>query len=340
MFNNISKVMFIIIILEETLLAISANSWFGAWMGLEINLMSFIPLINNSKNIMTNEASLKYFFTQALASAMILFGVIMTMFFMGMSNYLLENSFMQIFINSALLMKMGAAPFHYWFPGVMEGISWMNCMILMTWQKIAPLMLISYYMNNMFLMVTSLFCVIIGSFGGINQTSLRKIMTYSSINHIGWMLASILISNNLFLLYFIMYSLLSSTMVIIFMNFNIFYLNQTYSSLNINPVMKFLIFCNLLSLGGLPPFLGFFPKWMTIQMLIENNLIFLVFIMVMMTLITLFFYIRVAYSALMLMYSELKWSSFYYNKNFFISMFFSYISIFGLILSSIMFLIM
>nr|UFZ12787.1 NADH dehydrogenase subunit 2 [Sialis sibirica] len=340
MFNNISKIIFFIALLSGTFLAISANSWFGAWMGLEINLMSFIPLISDSKNLFSNESSLKYFLTQALASAMILFSVITSMFFMGMSNFLMENNFMQMIVNSSLLLKMGAAPFHYWFPGVMEGSSWMNCMILMTWQKIAPLILISYCLNYYFMMITAIFCVIIGSLGGINQTSLRKLMTYSSINHLGWMLSSMMISMNLFLLYFLMYCFLSVSMVLIFMNFKLFHLNQTYSSLNLNPVMKFLIFCNLLSLGGLPPFMGFLPKWMVIQMMMENNMIFLIFIMVMMTLITLYFYIRVSYSAFMLMYTELKWNYFFYNNYFYITLFFSFFSIFGLILTSMIYIVL
>nr|UFZ13722.1 NADH dehydrogenase subunit 2 [Indosialis bannaensis] len=340
MFNNISKFIFLIFLFSGTFLSISANSWFGAWIGLEINLMSFIPLINNSSNIFSTESSLKYFLTQALASMMILFSVIMSMFFLGMTNFLVDNNFMQMIINSSLLLKMGAAPFHYWFPGVMEGSSWLNCMILMTWQKIAPLILISYCINYYFIMVTVMFCVIIGSFGGINQTSLRKLMTYSSINHLGWMLASLLISSNLFMMYFIFYCFLSISMVIFFMNYKIFHLSQTFTMLNLDPVIKFLIFCNLLSLGGLPPFLGFLPKWLVIQMLVENNMYMLIFLMVSMTLITLYFYIRITYSAFMLMFTELKWINNFFNSYHYILLFMSFFSIFGLILISLIYTIL
>nr|YP_010596265.1 NADH dehydrogenase subunit 2 [Taxigramma karakulensis]WAJ60510.1 NADH dehydrogenase subunit 2 [Taxigramma karakulensis] len=330
MFNNSSKMLFFMILIMGTLISISANSWLGAWMGLEINLLAFIPLMSDNK-LMSTEASLKYFLTQALASSMILFTIIL---FMLNSNKIYSEYFMEMMILSSLLLKSGSAPFHFWFPMVMEGLSWLNSLILMTWQKIAPLMLISYIIFKPLIITSIIFSSLIGALGGLNQTSLRKLMAYSSINHLSWMLMAMYSSNSLWLMYFLMYTFLNFMMVFMFNMFKTSYINQLYSLFFNSKSMKFFIFFNLLSLGGLPPFIGFFPKWMIIQYLTMNNQLFLLVFMVLMALITLFFYIRLSYSALMLNYYENNWMMIsYFKTNYMLTlMICSFFSTFGLFL--------
>nr|YP_009229596.1 NADH dehydrogenase subunit 2 [Pteronarcella badia]ALT66153.1 NADH dehydrogenase subunit 2 [Pteronarcella badia] len=310
MLNNPTKFLFLMTLMSGTLISVSANSWFGAWIGLEINLLSFIPLMTNSSNLLSTEASLKYFLTQALASATLLFTIILSaLIFSSPSSLLLTNSYLNILINSSLLLKMGAAPFHFWFPGVMEGLNWMNGLMLMTWQKIAPLMLLSYNLNlNTFIFFTIVLSVTIGSLGGLNQTSLRKILAYSSINHLGWLIAALTLGENLWGIYFAIYVFLSSTIIFMLQSFKLFHVSQVFSLNYTPPVIKFSLFVTLLSLGGLPPFIGFFPKWIIIQSLTEANLPLLVTLMVVMTLITLFYYLRTGFGAFMLTYSESLWS--------------------------------
>nr|AMH85396.1 NADH dehydrogenase subunit 2 [Hydrotaea sp. ACMJ-2016] len=303
MFNNSSKIMFLNILMMGTLISISANSWLGAWMGLEINLLAFIPLMSDNK-LMSTEASLKYFLTQALASSVFLFAVILFLLNSMKSN---SNYFMEMIIFSSLLLKSGSSPFHLWFPNVMEGLSWMNALILMTWQKIAPLMLISYIIFKPLIIMSILMSSLIGAMGGLNQTSLRKLMSYSSINHLGWMLAAMYNNNLLWMTYFIFYSILTFAMIFMFNLFKISHINQLFSLFFHEKSMKFILFFNLLSLGGLPPFLGFLPKMLVIQSLTMNNQLFLLTFMVMMTLITLYFYMRLCYSAFMMNYFENNW---------------------------------
>nr|YP_002229152.1 NADH dehydrogenase subunit 2 [Polystoechotes punctata]ACH90001.1 NADH dehydrogenase subunit 2 [Polystoechotes punctata] len=328
MFKNLSSVIFFSTLLIGTMISISANSWFGAWMGLEINLISFIPLMSNLKNSISTESSLKYFLTQALASSVLLFSIIILSFHNSLNfSYSFEYYF-NLILNSSLLLKMGAAPFHFWFPEVMEGLNWFLGIILMTWQKIAPMILISYCYSFYFISFVILISILMGSIGGLNQVSLRKLMAFSSINHVGWLLSSIMISNLYWFIYFCFYSFLSISIINLFSKFNIFYLSQTYNLMNFSPVLKFILFCNFLSLGGLPPFTGFFPKWIIIQNLALTNP-FLITCMVSLTLITLFFYIRITYSAFMLNYSEIKWIYFKdLNSN--SILIFNYFSIFGL----------
>nr|AOZ71869.1 NADH dehydrogenase subunit 2 [Lobesia sp. FRA-2014] len=322
------------ILFFSTLISISANSWFGCWIGLEINLLSFIPLISNSKNLFSSEASLKYFLIQSIASINFLFIILMKMFFF----YLEKDNFITMMMNSTLLMKMGSAPFHFWFPNIMEGLSWMNCFILMTWQKISPMILLSYYFFDKFLFIILILNVMIGAIGGLNQTSLRKLLAFSSINNLGWMISSIMISENLWLFYFYFYSFLNSIMCFMFFMFNIFFINQLFV-INLNNMIKMSLMINFLSLGGLPPFIGFFPKWMVINFLLKNKFFILMFIFVMMSLIMLLYYIRIIYSSFMFNYLKLKWLKIKIKNNYFITInFISMISLLGLIISTFTYL--
>nr|VDB82606.1 NADH dehydrogenase subunit 2 [Eurytides dolicaon] len=332
---NSNKMFFYYILFFSTLITISANSWLGCWIGLEINLMSFIPLISNSKNLLSSEAALKYFLVQAIASINFLFTILIKMILL--KNFEMNN-FISIMINSSMLMKMGSAPFHFWFPNIIEGLSWLNCLILMTWQKISPMILLSYYLNNYFLMIIMILNVIIGTLGGLNQTSLRKLMSFSSINNLGWMLIALLISENLWMMYLFLYSFLISIMCFFFNLLNVYFINQLFI-INMNFQIKIFLMINFLSLGGLPPFLGFFPKWIIINFLINNNMNFISFIFIMMSLIMLYIYIRLIYSSIIFNFLKMKWLKiFMKNNNLLIINTFSMISLLGMIFSTFFFL--
>nr|UFZ12969.1 NADH dehydrogenase subunit 2 [Protohermes dichrous] len=330
MIFNLSKLVFLFCLIGGTLISISSNSWFGAWMGLEINLLCFIPLMSNSNNMISNESALKYFLAQALASSVLLFSILVSSLMNGSVFFSEISSISQIMLMSALLLKLGAAPFHFWFPSVMEGLDWINGLILMTWQKIAPLVLLTYNYNPFFMNLIVIFCLFTGAIGGLNQTNLRSLMAFSSINHLGWILSSMMISESLGTIYFLFYIFLSFMIVSIFLNFKVYSFIQINSILNNSPMNKFILFSNLLSMGGLPPFLGFFPKLLVIQNLIFSNSLFLIFCMVMSALITLFFYIRISFSSFMIMSINLKWYKSNYFSNKFLYLMNS-ISLFGLI---------
>nr|AND96478.1 NADH deshydrogenase subunit 2 [Onthophagus clypeatus] len=284
--------MFYFSLMLGTMIAVSSYSWMGMWIGMEINLLSIIPLLSNSKNPMSSEATMKYFITQTLASMILLLSLILMS--MNMNYNMSSNSYLSIIFMSSLFMKMGAAPFHFWFPEIMGGLNWTNSFIMLTWQKIAPMMLISYnFDNNYFIAMIVILSSLISGIMGMNQTDLRKILAYSSINHISWMLLAMMFLETIWMYYFITYSFISLNIIIMLNKFNIFQLNQLFSSMNNYPLMKFFFILNFMSLGGLPPFLGFMPKWLTIQILIKMELFSLSFIVIIMTLITLFFYMRI-----------------------------------------------
>lgn len=241
-------------------------------------------------------------------------------------------------ISSTFIIKIGISPFHFWFPIVIEGLRWINNLILMTWQKIAPIILLSYCLNFYLFIISIFLSSIFSRINGLNQTSIRKLLAYSSINHLGWITARILINENIWIIYFLFYSFLTISIIFIFNTFKIFNLNQIFSFLNFKNLIKTFIFIPLLSLGGLPPFLGFFPKWIVIERLIINNYLLLSLILIYFTLITLYFYLRISYSSLILNYNEINWNykQFYNNKNFKLLRIFLYTNLIGLIFINIL----
>nr|YP_010043567.1 NADH dehydrogenase subunit 2 [Etisus dentatus]QPD06888.1 NADH dehydrogenase subunit 2 [Etisus dentatus] len=283
----ISSLFFFSSLLMGAILSVSSTSWFGAWIGLELNLMSFIPLIVTKMNPYSSEAALKYFLIQALASTLI---VLSSCLIMYMSN------FTSTIILMALLLKLGAAPFHFWFPQVMEGLSWLQTIILMTIQKLAPMILISYltssFMITQIIILSAILSAYVGALGGLNIMKLRKIMAFSSINHMSWMLVALTINDMMWIMYFSFYALISSSVV--------FFMHSLQSSsisdlLNLNHHSLFSAFTiplSLLSLGGLPPFTGFIPKWIMIQIMLMNNMYIPLLFLLSSALITLYFYLR------------------------------------------------
>nr|ALO70696.1 NADH deshydrogenase subunit 2 [Medon apicalis] len=329
--------MFSFSLIIGSMISISSSTWMGMWMGLEINLLSIIPLMNNKNNTYSSEASMKYFITQALASTILMFSIIL------MSKTMMSiwtNQSMMIIFNSALLTKMGAAPFHFWFPEVMEGLSWNNCLVLLTWQKLAPMILLMYNISfSQFIYFIIIASMLISGIMGLNQISLRKIMAYSSINHIGWMIGSMFFVSSVWIYYFIIYTIISFNLIFIFKTLNIFYIKQLIMFTNNSLNNKIFFTMNLMSLGGLPPFLGFLPKWLTIQSLIENNHLFLTFLMTMLTLITLYYYLRLTYSTIMFNYNEINFLI-KNNKYYFFTMISNSLSILGLITCTSLFSIL
>nr|YP_010490370.1 NADH dehydrogenase subunit 2 [Calantica studeri]UWM12856.1 NADH dehydrogenase subunit 2 [Calantica studeri] len=276
-------------LVSGTLISISSSSLFGMWMGLEINLMAFIPaIINLEESKKSNEAAIKYFLIQAIASSIIIMSSLLFFLFTG----IIFSNLPKMFMTLALCTKLGMPPFHFWFPEVLEGLSWMNSLLLLTWQKIAPLIILSFFFFPIILLTLSIMSALLGAILGLNQTSLRKIMAYSSIAHLGWMSGIMYMNSSVWLDYFIIYSITNFIVCISFWFLSVNLFSQLLLMQGITK--KMIIFINLLSLGGLPPLLGFFPKW--IAMLILKEKLPLLLVLIFSSLVTLFFYTRMCFS--------------------------------------------
>nr|ARO35454.1 NADH dehydrogenase subunit 2 [Photinus pyralis] len=303
------KLMFLSTLFISTLISISSYSWMGMWIGLEINVLSIIPILIYFKNKTSSEAAIKYFFTQAVASTAIMFSIILMISqYNFTTKFLLDWSL--LIMNSSLLMKMGMAPFHFWFPEVLEGLSWMNSMLMLTWQKIAPMVLFMYNSEFLSLAVMAIMsAMIISGLMAMNQISLRKIMAYSSINHMGWMLSSMILSKMIWITYFLIYTIMTITIIVILNYSNIFYLSQLSSMWSMNNSMKLFFSMSMLSLAGVPPFIGFIPKWLTIQCLIFQQWFIISIIMIVFTLMMIYVYMTMIMSTFMFNFTSNNWKN-------------------------------
>nr|ANJ01470.1 NADH dehydrogenase subunit 2 [Propylea sp. HSL-2016] len=330
---KLMNMVFFIVMILGSLISISAYSWINIWIGLEMNLLAFIPLISFDNLKSSSEVALKYFLVQVTASMIILFSFIYSFNKLGNINDLMYPS--QFLFNSAILLKMGAAPFHMWYPNVAVGLSWMNLLILMTWQKIAPMILIMYNFDmNMYFCLIIIISMTVSGLKGWNQTNMKKILALSSINHIGWMMAMMFLNQSLWIMYFVIYIFISTNLVIVLNKYKINNLNDLMMLYNSNKSAKFFFFMNLFSLGGIPPFLGFFPKWLVIKILLENEMYFLAFIMIFLTIFSLYVYTRLTLQPMILKVSEKK--KILKNSNHFIYMM-NWFNIIGLIFFTTMF---
>nr|YP_009020605.1 NADH dehydrogenase subunit 2 [Neocaridina denticulata]AFN42869.1 NADH dehydrogenase subunit 2 [Neocaridina denticulata] len=298
---NPSQILFFLTLLMGTATTFSASSWFTAWIGLELNLLSFIPILSSSKsNRYSSESSLKYFLIQALGSALILASAPLSLYLQDITT---------ITITTALLLKMGAAPFHFWFPPIMQGITWPQCIMISTIQKVAPMLLLMMTQANsssIILTTASILSAVVGALGGLNQTLTRKILAYSSINHMAWMLAAIMFNEQMWTVYFLVYAVVSSSVMFILHTYQIFHFNQLSSFAAHSKPIILTLFLSLLSMGGMPPLTGFFPKWLIIQQFIFSKSIIWLSFLLMSALLTLFFYLRIAISSMVFAAPKMK----------------------------------
>lgn len=290
--------MFLLVIFFSILFVFSSSSLVLCWVGLEINTLAFIPLLlsRNSKGL--SDVAIKYFLTQALASVILLLSFVISPLF-NTAGVMFSLLFLL-----ALLIKLGAAPFHAWVPSIVEPLSWGVLFILLTLQKLNPLFILLTWDFFSFFRVKLIFLAIfsslfVGRVLGLSQVRVRMLLTFSSINHIGWVLSAFILGFNLILFYFFTYMLLLGAVVFFFAQCNLHHVNQI-SSNSFTVRDSSLVFFNLLSLGGLPPFLGFLPKWCVLQATIELGFYFLSLSLILARLIVLYFYLRLTFSAFIL----------------------------------------
>nr|QVT15614.1 NADH dehydrogenase subunit 2 [Simocephalus sibiricus] len=286
--------LFSLSIFLSVFLVISSSSLFICWLGLELNTLVFVPFLMMIKSKSSSEAAIKYFLTQTLASIL---------FILSLLGNLLDYQtlFCLVSLMVAMSIKLGGAPFHSWLLSIASSCSWSMLMILLTIQKINPLMVmwISDGLEVNLIYFVVIFSVVVGGFMGLIQTDPRLILTFSSINHVGWLLLSLVFSLWMGVVYFLFYFVILLSIVMIFSKLNFIHLNQ-FSLSNFSSMSSIVLFSSLLSLGGLPPFLGFLPKWMVLKSLILGEFYLMSLLLIVMSLFTLYYYLRLTFSAFIL----------------------------------------
>nr|AAC59791.1 NADH dehydrogenase subunit 2 [Amphilophus citrinellus] len=282
-----------------TTITFASSHWLLAWMGLELNTLAIIPLMAQLHHPRAVEATTKYFLTQAAAAATLLFGSITNAWLTGQWEIQqLSHPLPTTMITLALALKIGLAPLHAWLPEVLQGLDLTTGFILSTWQKLAPFALLLQIQptNSNLLIFLGLASTLIGGWGGLNQTQLRKILAYSSIAHLGWMILVLQFSPQLTLLTLMTYFLMTASAFLIFKINNSTNINTLATSWAKTPALTTLMPLILLSLGGLPPLTGFMPKWLILQELTKQDLAPTATLAALTALLSLYFYLRLSYA--------------------------------------------
>nr|YP_009679979.1 NADH dehydrogenase subunit 2 [Dentex angolensis]QDM39466.1 NADH dehydrogenase subunit 2 [Dentex angolensis] len=288
-----------------TTIAFVSSHWLLAWMGLEINTLAILPLMARQHHPRAVEATTKYFITQATAAAMLLFASATNAWLVGQWDIQqMAHPLPVTLITLALALKIGLAPLHSWLPEVIQGIDFTTGLILSTWQKLAPFALLLQIQptNSSLLLALGITSTLIGGWGGLNQTQLRKILAYSSIAHLGWMILVLQFSPSLALLALIIYFTMTFSAFLVFKLNNSTNINSLAISWTKAPVITALAPLILLSLGGLPPLTGFMSKWLILQELTKQELIPLATLAALSALLSLYFYLRLTYALSLTLY--------------------------------------
>nr|APA19192.1 NADH dehydrogenase subunit 2 [Parvasolenaia rivularis] len=277
---------FSLMLMMSTLLATMSTNTLLVWMMLELNMLTFIPLMTSNNSTTETESSIKYLIPQMFASGLFMTSILMAT--------VTPNS--NILSTVALITKLGGAPLHAWFPTVMQSTNLNSSFILATWQKLAPTLLLTNPqlshtpMMTFFAVVSALW----GSLAGLNQTNLLKLMAFSSISHLGWLLIASMFNSVLPLIYLMSYSMSALPIFMHMQNPHI----KTYNTTTLSPLNNYTqtsFIVSMLSLAGLPPLAMFLNKLpIIILMTSTTSLLTPLIALIVSTMISLYFYLSLA----------------------------------------------
>ena len=307
------------------LLMISSNDLLSLFMSMELQSLSLYILVSFSRDDFTSsEAGVKYFIIGSLSTCIFLFGTSLVYGLVGSTSFNEISIFMSdlystptmlivglIFILVSLSLKISAAPFHMWTPDVYQGAPSIITTLLSTLPKIAAfgvlIRLLVYPFGEIIvdwgkiLIILSISSMLIGSLGALRQTDLKRLMAYSTINHIGFILMGLIPGSEdgitSICIYLIFYITMNLGIFLFILNMqrdqvsvtSIKDLSGLYRS---QPLIAGCISIILFSMAGIPPMAGFIGKLIILNIVIDNNLFYLAVIAVLTSVIAAFYYIR------------------------------------------------
>jgi NADH-quinone oxidoreductase subunit N len=327
--NKLSSEYFVLCMLSMVgmMILVSANSFLSLYLGLELMalpLYALIAIVRN--NDVGSEAAIKYFVMGALASGFFLYGVSLIYGETGSFEFLavVQQTALQInspslallfglmFILVSVAFKFAVAPFHLWLPDVYEGSPISVTLFISTLPKVAAfgfalrllmnaLSALSYHWQIV-LLIVAILSIIVGNLGAITQNNVRRLLGYSTIAHMGFLFLALFVGAEstftLALNYLVIYVLMSLGV------FGILTLVssgskeiETIKDLQglgkTHPGLAFMLMIALLSLAGIPPLAGFYVKFFIIQALIEAGYLSIAVFAVLMTVISLYYYLKI-----------------------------------------------
>lgn len=292
-----------------SILLVTCDSLITLYLGLELQTFSiFILIAKNRLSIKSSEAGLKYFILGALSSGFYLLGTTI-LFSFGYSLdikdlVLLTNNYISslslILITMSFCFKLSLFPLHFWIPDIYEGSSWDIIALISSLPKISVIsILIQLIINSHFLLIFSILSIIIGTFGALNQSKIKRLLGYSGISHIGFIMLgfSLLVKEGFIIsnLYLIVYMLimLAIFILIINANYNSKFIIELGGLKFINRIFAISFILLTLSLAGIPPLSGFISKWFLLLTSIEFHYNISAFIIILFSAIGAGYYLRI-----------------------------------------------
>lgn len=308
------------------LLMVSANSLLSLYMALELqSLPLYVMAAVQRDNGKSSEAGLKYFVLGALASGLVLYGASLIYGFSGTGNFEAIRQLYQhnqalpvgvlvglVFLLTGICFKVSAVPFHMWTPDVYEGSPLPVTTFFALAPKIAAVVLFVRVVLMPFadmvtqwqqiIIVVSALSMVVGALGAIQQHNIKRLIAYSSIGHVGYILVGLAAANadgvRGILLYLVIYMTLSAGMfACIMMIKRKDGKSEEIASLSglvkNRPYLAMIIAIIMLSMAGIPPFAGFFGKFFVFQAAVKEGLYVLTVIGVLSSVVAAFYYLRI-----------------------------------------------
>ena len=308
---------------------VSGHSLLTLYMGLEIMSLSLYALIASARDrSVAIEAALKYFVLGAIASGLLLYGMSMIYGITGsldiaqISNFARASTlasqqtlilnFGLVFLVIGVAFKLGAVPFHMWVPDVYQGSPTSVTMFLSTVPKIAAIALLirllidglgdlQHYWSDL-LMIIAVLSIALGSLVALMQSNIKRMLAYSTISHIGFVLlgfvTGVVEGYGAAVFYVLVYILMSLAAFgsIIALNKSGFEADQIsdYQGLSKHsPWFALIILVVMLSMAGVPPFIGFYSKLFILQQVIAEGYVILAVIAVVFAVISAYYYLQI-----------------------------------------------
>lgn len=307
------------------MILISAASMLTIYLGLELLSLSMYAMVALQRDSVTaSESAMKYFVLGAIASGMLLYGMSMIYGVTGAldlvtikQSVLAHKSdivlvFGLVFVLVGVAFKLGAVPFHMWVPDVYQGAPTSVTLFIGTAPKIAAFaMLMRLFVDGLFglyaewrdmLIILSVASMAIGNLVAIAQTSIKRMLAYSTISHVGFIMLGVIAGNQEGFAAAMFYTLLYSVMalgafgMIILMSRYGFDADHIDSFKGLNQRSSWFAFMMLIlmfSMAGVPPFIGFWAKLMVLKAIVGIHLTWLAVVAVIFSIIGAFYYLRI-----------------------------------------------
>ncbi len=308
---------------------VSGHSLLTLYLGLEIMSLSLYALIASARDRASAiEAALKYFVLGAIASGLLLYGMSMIYGISGSLDIAQISSFASastlgsqqtlilnfglVFLVIGIAFKLGAVPFHMWVPDVYQGSPTSVTMFLSTVPKIAAIALLirllidglgdlQHYWADLF-MILAVLSIAIGSLVALTQTNIKRMLAYSTISHIGFVLlgfvTGVVDGYGAAVFYVLAYILMSLAAFgsIIVLNRKGFEADQISDFQGLSkhsPWFALIMLVVMLSMAGVPPFIGFYSKLFILQQVVAQGYVILAIAAVIFAVISAYYYLQI-----------------------------------------------